>query len=62
MSNAPINFPPIAFVKAKLLREAVYRAIYTDANAKLQAQAMLLGSVTYLSPGEAEASMSAAVT
>jgi HCOMODA/2-hydroxy-3-carboxy-muconic semialdehyde decarboxylase len=38
------------------LREAVYRAIYTDANAKLQAQAMLLGSVTYLSPGEAEAS------
>jgi len=25
MSNAPINFPPIAFVKAKLLREAVYR-------------------------------------
>jgi len=38
------------------LREAVYRAIYTDANAKLQAQAMLLGSVTYLSPGEAEQS------
>jgi HCOMODA/2-hydroxy-3-carboxy-muconic semialdehyde decarboxylase len=38
------------------LREAVYRAIYTDANAKMQAQAMLLGSVTYLSPGEVAAS------
>jgi HCOMODA/2-hydroxy-3-carboxy-muconic semialdehyde decarboxylase len=38
---------------APTLREAVYRAIYTDANAKLQAQAMQLGAVTYLSPGEA---------
>jgi HCOMODA/2-hydroxy-3-carboxy-muconic semialdehyde decarboxylase len=38
------------------LQEAVYRAIYTDANAKLQAQAMQLGSVTFLSPGEAEQS------
>jgi ribulose-5-phosphate 4-epimerase/fuculose-1-phosphate aldolase len=34
------------------LREAVYRAIYADANAKLQAQAMQLGTVTYLSAGE----------
>ena len=25
MSNAPTNFPPAAFVKAKLLREPVYR-------------------------------------
>ena len=25
MSNAPLNFPPIAFVKAKLLREPIYR-------------------------------------
>jgi len=36
------------------LKEVVYRAIYTDANAKLQAQAALLGSVTYLSPVEAQ--------
>jgi hypothetical protein len=36
------------------LQEAVYRAIYTGANARLQAQAMQLGSVTFLTPGEAE--------
>jgi ribulose-5-phosphate 4-epimerase/fuculose-1-phosphate aldolase len=35
------------------LRDAVYRAIYTDANAKMQAQAMQFGPVTYLSAGEA---------
>jgi HCOMODA/2-hydroxy-3-carboxy-muconic semialdehyde decarboxylase len=33
---------------------AVFRAYYTDVNAKLQAQAMTLGGeVNYLTPGEA---------
>lgn len=38
---------------ATTLQGAVYRAIYTDANAKLQAQALMIGAVTYLSPAEA---------
>jgi HCOMODA/2-hydroxy-3-carboxy-muconic semialdehyde decarboxylase len=33
----------------------VFRSIYTEMNARLQAQAMALGGpVTYLSPGEAQ--------
>jgi ribulose-5-phosphate 4-epimerase/fuculose-1-phosphate aldolase len=35
------------------VREAVYRAVYTEANAKLQANAMRMSErVTYLTPGE----------
>ena len=34
------------------LREAVFRAVYTESNAKLQAEAMKLGPVTYLCEGE----------
>ncbi len=34
------------------LRQAVYRAIYTELNARLQTEALRLGAVTYLTPGE----------
>jgi ribulose-5-phosphate 4-epimerase/fuculose-1-phosphate aldolase len=37
------------------LREAVFRAIYTEVNAKLQAEAMRLGPVEYLTEGEGAA-------
>lgn len=37
------------------LRQAVFRAVYTEVNARLQAEAMRLGPVTYLSEGEAAA-------
>jgi HCOMODA/2-hydroxy-3-carboxy-muconic semialdehyde decarboxylase len=36
------------------LRQAVYRAVYAEVNARLQAMAMQLGPVTYLSDEEAE--------
>jgi HCOMODA/2-hydroxy-3-carboxy-muconic semialdehyde decarboxylase len=35
------------------VREAVYGAICTEQNARLQAQAMLLGQTKYLTDGEA---------
>jgi HCOMODA/2-hydroxy-3-carboxy-muconic semialdehyde decarboxylase len=35
------------------LREAVYRAIYTEQNARLQSEAMRLGTVRYLTDKEA---------
>ena len=35
------------------LRQAVFRAVYTEVNARLQAEAMRLGPVTYLSDAEA---------
>ena len=35
------------------LRQAVYRAVYTEVNARLQADALRLGRVNYLTPGEA---------
>ena len=42
-------------VVADSLHMAVFRAYYTDVNARLQAQAMVLGTpVTYLEPGESE--------
>jgi HCOMODA/2-hydroxy-3-carboxy-muconic semialdehyde decarboxylase len=34
------------------VREAVFRAVYTEVNAKLQAEAMRMGEVTYLGEGE----------
>jgi HCOMODA/2-hydroxy-3-carboxy-muconic semialdehyde decarboxylase len=37
----------------KSLPQAVFRAIYTESNARLQAQAMMLGEVTYLTDDEA---------
>ena len=40
------------------LQQAVYRAIYAETNARLQAQAMALGEVTYLN--DEEASLAAA--
>lgn len=45
-------------IAAENVRQAVYRALYTEANAKLQCQAIGLaagGAVTYLSPAEAKA-------
>ena len=41
-------------VVAESLRVAVYRAVYTELNAKLLLQALPLGEVNYLTPGEAE--------
>jgi HCOMODA/2-hydroxy-3-carboxy-muconic semialdehyde decarboxylase len=38
------------------LRQAVFRAVYAEINARLQMEAMRLGPVTYLSEGEAELS------
>ena len=35
------------------LRQAVFRAIYTEVNARLQADAMRLGSINFLTPEEA---------
>jgi HCOMODA/2-hydroxy-3-carboxy-muconic semialdehyde decarboxylase len=37
------------------LPQAVFRAVYTESNARLQAQAMALGAVEYLSAGESDA-------
>ncbi|MEP7205869.1 MAG: class II aldolase/adducin family protein [Casimicrobiaceae bacterium] len=37
------------------LHLAVYRAVYTEVNARLQADAMRLGAVNFLTPGESEA-------
>ncbi len=37
------------------LRQAVFRAVYTEVNARLQSEALHLGEVTYLSAGEAAA-------
>jgi ribulose-5-phosphate 4-epimerase/fuculose-1-phosphate aldolase len=39
------------------IRHAVYRAIYTEVNAKMQAEAMQLGTPAYLNAGEAKAAM-----
>jgi HCOMODA/2-hydroxy-3-carboxy-muconic semialdehyde decarboxylase len=38
------------------LRQAVFRAVYTEVNARLQADAMRLGAVTFLTDAEAAAS------
>lgn len=45
-------------VTGSSIQHAVYRAVYTEVNAKLQAAAMQLGPVTYLN--EAEAALAAA--
>jgi ribulose-5-phosphate 4-epimerase/fuculose-1-phosphate aldolase len=41
-------------VVGKSVREAVYTAIYLDANAELQFKAARMGKITFLSPGEIE--------
>ncbi|CAM5372757.1 HCOMODA/2-hydroxy-3-carboxy-muconic semialdehyde decarboxylase OS=Eoetvoesiella caeni OX=645616 GN=DFR37_106103 PE=4 SV=1 [Eoetvoesiella caeni] len=38
------------------IKQVVYRAIYTENNARLQLQALPLGDITFLTPGEAQAS------
>ena len=43
-------------VVGSTLRQAVFRSVYTEVNAKLQCEAVRLGPVTYLSAGEAQAS------
>jgi ribulose-5-phosphate 4-epimerase/fuculose-1-phosphate aldolase len=40
-------------IYGRSLREAVFRAVYLEVNATLQANALRLGDVTYLTPGEA---------
>jgi ribulose-5-phosphate 4-epimerase/fuculose-1-phosphate aldolase len=42
-------------VVAESVRVAVYRAVYTEVNARLPLQALPLGDVQALTPGEAEA-------
>jgi ribulose-5-phosphate 4-epimerase/fuculose-1-phosphate aldolase len=42
-------------VVGNTLRQAVFRAVYTEVGARLQTEAMKLGSVTYLTEGEAAA-------
>ena len=43
-------------VVGQTLRQVVFRAIYTEVNARLQLDALRLGEPTFLSPGEAAAS------
>jgi len=42
-------------VVAGTLRQAVFRAVYTEVNARIQAAALRLGDVCYLNPAEARA-------
>ncbi|MEO6410436.1 MAG: class II aldolase/adducin family protein [Burkholderiaceae bacterium] len=42
-------------VVAESLKVAIYRAVYTEVNAKLLLQALPLGTVDFLTPGEADA-------
>jgi ribulose-5-phosphate 4-epimerase/fuculose-1-phosphate aldolase len=37
------------------IQQVVFRAIYTESNARLQSEAMRLGEVNFLTPGEAQA-------
>ncbi|MFI2819782.1 class II aldolase/adducin family protein [Vreelandella alkaliphila] len=46
-----------ATVTAATLKQAVYRAIYVEVNARLQADALRLGPVEYLTAGEARSAM-----
>jgi ribulose-5-phosphate 4-epimerase/fuculose-1-phosphate aldolase len=43
-----------ATVAGRSLRECVFRSIYTCRNAELQSRSMAIGSISTLSPGEAE--------
>ncbi|GJL83405.1 MAG: hypothetical protein DHS20C01_30390 [marine bacterium B5-7] len=44
-----------ATIVGDALKQCVFRAIYTQLNAEIQMNAMRLGDVTYLEPGEVEA-------
>jgi HCOMODA/2-hydroxy-3-carboxy-muconic semialdehyde decarboxylase len=44
-------------VVAPTLKQVVYRAVYTEVNARLLGQARLLGEVEFLSPEEADAAL-----
>jgi HCOMODA/2-hydroxy-3-carboxy-muconic semialdehyde decarboxylase len=44
-------------VVAPTLKQVVYRAVYTEVNARLLGQARMLGEVEFLSPEEAEAAL-----
>ncbi|KXS38051.1 MAG: class II aldolase/adducin-like protein [Halomonadaceae bacterium T82-2] len=46
-----------ATIAAPTLKQAVYRAVYVEVNARLQADALRLGPVEYLTPGEAKTAM-----
>ncbi|MBB3142149.1 class II aldolase/adducin family protein [Halomonas organivorans] len=46
-----------ATVTAPSLKQAVYRAVYVEVNARLQADALRLGPVEYLTAGEARSAM-----
>jgi ribulose-5-phosphate 4-epimerase/fuculose-1-phosphate aldolase len=37
------------------IQQSVFRAIYTESNARLQSQAMQLGDINFMTPGEAQA-------
>ena len=39
-------------IVASSLREAVFRAVYTEVNARLQSNAMRMGEIVFLSEGE----------
>jgi HCOMODA/2-hydroxy-3-carboxy-muconic semialdehyde decarboxylase len=41
------------------IKQAVYRAIYAEVNARIQSEAMRLGEITFLTPGEAVGSSKA---
>jgi HCOMODA/2-hydroxy-3-carboxy-muconic semialdehyde decarboxylase len=43
-------------VIGRTLREAVFRAVYTEFNARIEADALRLGPVTFMTPSEAAAS------
>jgi len=49
-------------VAAPDLRQAVFRAVYVDVNAKLQLQAIGLGTVNYLTDAEGRAAAAANAT
>ena len=51
-----------ATLAGRSLRECVFRSIYTCRNAELQSRAMAIGSISTLSPGEAEMCSSHSLT
>jgi ribulose-5-phosphate 4-epimerase/fuculose-1-phosphate aldolase len=51
-----------ATLAGRSLRECVFRSIYTCRNAELQSRAMAMGSISTLSPGEAELCSSHSLT
>jgi len=56
-SNAVLMRGHGSTVVGPTLKQAVYRAVYTEVNAKLVSDALRLGPVEYLSPEEAETAL-----